>query len=608
MGSRRITVQVKLLASAGLILAFMLGIGLLSISKLSSVAANSERAYVEGTQPLAQLGEARALINENRVFSVRYIIDPVTRKKMAERIAANTAVIKRSMTAAAPAFRTGEGNQVFEKIQRNLDVFRAKRTESFKRADEGDDVVAYRWYVANVVPAAQEAVDSYKQLFDLTLRRTRTENASVHSAYTTARSLIIGVLVISFLLGAGIAYWIARGIRRNVSQVLDRLSSLRDHCATGLENGLDALSRGDLTVSTEAVTPAIESWSNDEIGDVAQATNSIREKMGAAIVAYNGSREALAAMIGQVSSTAGSVSAASQQMASSADETGRAIGEIASAVMDVATGAERQTRTVKSTRAVSQEVADAATQSASQVQETVTAAEQARSIARDGATAVGQVTEAMAAVSEASTEATESIRALGAKSDQIGGIVDTISALAEQTNLLALNAAIEAARAGEQGRGFAVVAEEVRKLAEESQHAAASIAELVTEIQGETSRAVAVVESGAQRTVSGSETVRGARESFERIDSAVEDMGDRIAAIAAAIQQIAASAEKMSGDIAEVAVVAEASSTSTEQISASTQQTSATAQEIAASSQELARMSEELDELVNRFKLVPASI
>ena len=64
------------------------------------------------------------------------------------------------------------------------------------------------------------------------------------------------------------------------------------------------------------------------------------------------------------------------------------------------------------------------------------------------------------------------IRALGARSEQIGGIVETITGIAEQTNLLALNAAIEAARAGEQGRGFAVVAEEVRKLAEESQSAA----------------------------------------------------------------------------------------------------------------------------------------
>src|SRR5919204_386981 len=87
-------------------------------------------------------------------------------------------------------------------------------------------------------------------------------------------------------------------------------------------------------------------------------------------------------------------------------------------------------------------------------------------VANADAETIVRATEAMSAARDASAEAGRAIRELGAKSQRIGGIVDTITAISEQTNLLALNAAIEAARAGEQGRGFAVVAEEVRKLAE----------------------------------------------------------------------------------------------------------------------------------------------
>jgi methyl-accepting chemotaxis protein len=261
-------------------------------------------------------------------------------------------------------------------------------------------------------------------------------------------------------------------------------------------------------------------------------------------------------------------------MASTSEEAGRAVGEIASAVSNVAHGAEQQVRLVEQTR----EVTDASG----------SAALRAHEVAEQGVVTVGKADQAMSAVRESSSAIAETIHTLAGKSEQIGGIVQTITGISEQTNLLALNAAIEAARAGEQGRGFAVVAEEVRKLAEESQQAAATIAGIIHEIQGETEKAVSVVEEGNRRTLEGAAVVGEARTAFEAIGSSVDEIRVKIDAIISAT--------------GEVAMVAESSSASTEQVSASTEQTSASAQQIAASAQELAKTAEGLQTLVGQFR------
>jgi methyl-accepting chemotaxis protein len=194
----------------------------------------------------------------------------------------------------------------------------------------------------------------------------------------------------------------------------------------------------------------------------------------------------------------------------------------------------------------------------------------------------------MMAVRETTGALTGAMETLAAKSEQIGGIVETITGIAGQTNLLALNAAIEAARAGDQGRGFAVVADEVRKLAEESQGAAASIASLIEEMQSDTAKLVGVVEEGARRTEESAAVVDQAREAFMHIGNAVEEMVSRIGEIATATSEVAA--------------VAEQSSAGAQQVSASTEETSASTEEIAASAQELARTAQGLEDLVRQFK------
>jgi methyl-accepting chemotaxis protein len=418
------------------------------------------------------------------------------------------------------------------------------------------------------------------------------------------RTKLILVGLAALLLVGGALVFVAGRLSRPVREVADAAERIGEgdlevtvRARTQDEVGRMAGAFGRMAESLrETVFTAEAIAGGDLTRDV--EPRSERDVLGRAFAAMT---ERLRAMVGEVSATAGTLSTASGELASTSGEAGRAVEEIARAVGDVAGGAEQQVRAVESVRATGDEVAEAARAGAGHADGTVRAAANARSVAESGTAAAQSATEAMDAVRASAHDAAATIRELGSRSERIGGIVDTITGIAEQTNLLALNAAIEAARAGEQGRGFAVVAEEVRKLAEESQSAAGTIAELIREIQDETGRAVAAVEAGAQRTDEGVVTVEQASEAFAAISDGIGEVDRQVAEIASAIALIEAAAERMRGDLHEVAGVAESSSAATEQVSASAHQTSASTQEIAASAQQLADQAARLEHLVGQF-------
>ena len=192
---------------------------------------------------------------------------------------------------------------------------------------------------------------------------------------------------------------------------------------------------------------------------------------------------------------------------------------------------------------------------------------------------------------------------LGKRSDEIGEIVKTISAIADQTNLLALNAAIEAARAGEHGRGFAVVADEVRKLAEQSSVAAGNIADLIHNIQRETAEAVKSISSGTEGVNEGVDAVSTAADAFKNIGVQVEKLTVNVANSTTGIEEVNKANDDIANAFNHTREVTQKSNETATSISAVAEEQTAMINEISESSKTLAQLADEMQNVVSTFKL-----
>lgn len=207
-------------------------------------------------------------------------------------------------------------------------------------------------------------------------------------------------------------------------------------------------------------------------------------------------------------------------------------------------------------------------------------------------------TESMEQIHASTENCKEIISSLGEASQEIIGIVETITGISGRTNILALNASIEAARAGEQGKGFAVVASEIQKLSEQTKNAVSSIGTIVYEVVEQTKDAVEAMERNVTFTKSGLEDIRKVNETTNLITSSNQELAGQI-------QEIDKAAEVIREKSGEVAVSMEQISNNTQQncnavehVTAVTQENSAGAESLAAIVGQIQDVCEQLNKVI----------
>jgi methyl-accepting chemotaxis protein len=399
-------------------------------------------------------------------------------------------------------------------------------------------------------------------------------SATAATASSEQRTGFLIIVILAVSVGTVIAGSIAGLIM--AQRIVKPIDVLNSELSKLAESG------GDLTQT-------IHVTSKDEIGELASAVNWFLADLRKIMV--------------QVLNSAGTMAASTQQLSASAGESAQASNQVAVAITQVAAGADKQLEVVSATYSVAEQITAAVGQAATNANMVELTAEKAAGAAQNGRQAIEEAVSQMTSIDGAVTNSASVVTKLGERSQEIGQIIDTIAGIAGQTNLLALNAAIEAARAGEQGRGFAVVAEEVRKLAEQSQEAAKQIAQLISEIQSDTDRAVIAMNEGTRVVTIGTEVVNTAGQAFKEITAFVDQVSGQIRDISVAMRQAAVDSQQIVFSVNEIRQVSKDAAAHTQTVSAVTEEQSASAEEIAAASQALANLAEELTQVISKFKV-----
>ena len=421
----------------------------------------------------------------------------------------------------------------FDKWAADYEAFRSSASEDWLKdltASNDGLVRSVREDMANVLKAYREAQSAMEDclknasgikdcalsIYSLTDRRVNELMMGSYSALSSALTLLLSLVLLSIVLGAFIAWAIARGISKPLGIVVD---------LTARAEG------GDLTLKREDFPYD----GRDELGALGEALMKMIAAQRTAVT--------------EVLTTADQAAAKSVDILDNCKRSLDSATRVKDAVQKAVTLMETNSSSLQESNAGTEEMSAASMTSAQAATDCAEFISNMTTVTNKAVDTVQGTIKDMGELQKKTQESGQKLQDLVDSVDKISEFVGVITSIADQTNLLALNAAIEAARAGEAGRGFAVVAESVRKLAEESNRAAGNVRALIETLQGSARETKSASDETATLLSQTMEKGTSAKDSLSEAMEQIDKANDRIQNIAAVAEEQAASSKEIAAGI-----------------------------------------------------------
>jgi methyl-accepting chemotaxis protein len=459
------------------------------------------------------------------------------------------------MSALQALLVTEEGKKLAADTEQSLAVYNDMVDRTLQLHNEGKTKEALALFYG---PEAQQKRADLKKsttgLVDLCFKSMQTVSSQQSSANATEKMMVMILVVVSLILGAGVAFFVTRTITAAIKSIVEVL---------------ERVSHGD--VSKEI--PAALTSRNDEIGDMGKAMQEMTVSLRKLLKDISSGVQTVASSATELSATSTQTGTSVKNMSERSSAVAAAAEESCANTSSVATSMEQASSNLTS-------VAGATEEMSATVADIAANSEKARAISQN-------------AMSQAET-ITGAMQQLGQAAQEIGKVTETITDISAQTNLLALNATIEAARAGTAGKGFAVVANEIKELAKQTSEATEDIKTKISGVQTSTTEAIG---------------------NITQITGVIKEIGNIVSSIAVAIEEQSTVTRDVAGNIAQAstlvrdvndrvtqtATVAQSIATDISGISSTSQLLREGGEQVQTSAVELSKLAEKLRTTVAQF-------